>query len=124
MASLESAYENVSKLVEDFKNNEQYYITPKYSEAQVRKDYLDKFFIALGWDVNHDEQKDPYRQEVKVEKAVAVESASKRADYAFYLSPNFREPVFYVEAKKPAHDLLNPYYYFQAIRYGWNAKHL
>ena len=122
MASLESAYEQVAKLVEDFKNNEHFYTSSKYSEAQVRKDYIDKFFIALGWDVNHDEQKDPYRQEVKVERAVAVEAASKRADYAFYLSPNFKETVFYVEAKKPAHNLLNPYYYFQAVRYGWNAN--
>ena len=52
----------------------------------MRIDFIDKFFIALGWDVNHDEQKNPYEQEVKVERKVTVSAAQKRADYAFFLS--------------------------------------
>ncbi len=31
-------------------------------------DFIDKFLIALGWDVNHDLQTNPYAQEVKVER--------------------------------------------------------
>ncbi len=122
MATLKSAFEKVKGLVSDFKANELYYLSSEYSEPQVRLDYINKFFEALGWDVRHKIQKNPYEQEVKVEKGVKVGRAQKRADYAFYLAPNFRDPVFFVEAKKPARSLSNPDDYFQAIRYGWNAN--
>ena len=56
--------------------------------------------MALGWDVNHDTQKNPYEQEVKVERKEHGIS-QRRADYAFYLAPNFRDVKFYIEAKKP-----------------------
>ena len=45
----------------------------------------------------------------------------KRADYAFYLGPDFKNPCFFVEAKKPSVDIANKNSYFQAIRYGWNG---
>ena len=51
--------------------------------------FIDKFFIALGWDVNHDEQTNPYEQEVKVEPPVSA-GGQRRADYAFHLAPNYR----------------------------------
>jgi len=121
MASLEKAYYTIEKLVNDFKTNERHYLAQEYSESQARLDFIDKFLTALGWDVNHTEQKNPYEQEVKVEKNVSVGALQKRADYAFYLNPNFRDPKFYVEAKKPSRSLENSIDYFQAIRYGWNA---
>lgn len=121
--SFESAFEQVKQLVEDFKTHEKQYLSPEYSEAQVRKDFIDKFFIALGWDVNHDIQKNPYEQEVKVEKNVKVGTAQKKADYSFSLSPNFTDSKFYVEAKKPSKSLKKADDYFQAVRYGWNSQH-
>jgi len=120
--SLESAYNSIEKLVNDFKANERHYLGPDYSESQARLDFIDKLFIALGWDVNHEHQKNPYEQEVKVERRVKDKETQKRADYAFFLTPNYRDPKFYVEAKKPSRSLDNPYDYFQAIRYGWNAQ--
>ena len=122
MSSFNSAFKTVSELVDDFKANQKIILTPNYSEADVRNDYLNKFFIALGWDVRHEHQKNPYEQEVRVEKPVHVAKAQKRADYTFYLTPNFRDVKFFVEAKKPYHDLENKDYFFQAIRYGWNAN--
>ena len=120
--TFEAAFEQIKKLVEDFKANEKYYLSKDYQEAEVRKDYIDKFFIALGWDVHHDKQKNPYEQEVKVEKGVLVKGAQKRADYSFSLAPNYRETKFLVEAKKPARDLKNADDYFQTIRYGWHKQ--
>jgi hypothetical protein len=121
MASLETAYFSIAKLVKNFKENSSHYLSKNYSEIDVRRDFLDRFFIALGWDVTHEKQKNPYEQEVKVEKGVSVGKAQKRADYAFHLAPNFRDPVFYVEAKKPSKSLANADDYFQSVRYGWNA---
>ncbi|MBS4034046.1 MAG: N-6 DNA methylase [Ignavibacterium sp.] len=116
------AFRQISSLVNDFKENEKHYLNPSYSEADVRNDFINKFFIALGWDVRHEIQKNPYEQEVRVEKAVTVAKAQKRADYTFYLAPNFRDVKFFVEAKKPSHDLENKDYFFQTVRYGWNAN--
>jgi len=48
--------------------------------------------------------------------------SQRRADYAFFLAPNFRDPKFFVEAKKPARNLSNEDDYYQTIRYGWNAN--
>ena len=45
----------------------------------------------------------------------------KRADYAFYLDPDFTNPRFFVEAKKPSVEIANKDSYFQATRYGWNG---
>ncbi len=122
MTKYESAFAEVSILVQDFKENESKYLSPSYSEVEVRKDFIDKFFHALGWDVYHNEQKNPYEQELKIEKGVSIERAQKRADYAFYIAPNFRDVKFYLEAKKPSRNLLNADNYFQSCRYGWNSQ--
>ena len=118
MISFEESFELVGQLIKDFKANEKAYLSSGYSEADVRQDFINKFFIALGWDVTHNFQKNPHEQEVKIEEKVIT----KRADYAFYIAPNFRDVVFFVEAKKPSHNLKNPDYYHQVSRYGWNAS--
>jgi hypothetical protein len=122
LSSFEQAFVTITNLVKDFKASEKHYLSQNYSEADVRNDFINKFFIALGWDVTHEVQKNPYKQEVRVEKPVHIAKAQKRADYSFSLAPDFRIVKFFVEAKKPAHDLSNKDYYFQTSRYGWNAN--
>ena len=119
--TFEQAFERVKQLSSIFQRNERQYLSASYSEAQARLDFIDKFWIALGWDVNHEHQTNPYEQEVKVERGVNVSVARKRSDYAF-LAPNFRDVLFYVEAKKPRAEVDTPDNYFQTIRYGWNSQ--
>lgn len=124
MSAFEKAYLLVKELVEKFESGKSHYMSPTYSEAEARQDFIDEFFIALGWDVRHNKQHDPYKQEVKIERSQKQhkENARKRADYAFFLAPNYKDVHFFVEAKKPSvlvHN--NPAHYFQAIKYGWNA---
>lgn len=114
------SFEKVRSLVADFQKHQKHYSSPAYTEADTRKDFIDKFWIALGWDVNHDRQKNPYEQEVKVERSGTGSERRRRADYAF-LAPNLRDVYFYVEAKKPSVVLENKEFYFQTIRYGWNS---
>ncbi|MFZ1082425.1 MAG: TaqI-like C-terminal specificity domain-containing protein [Candidatus Kryptoniota bacterium] len=118
---MEQAYESVKKLVEYFRAHERDYLSPTYQESQVRQDFIDKFFTALGWDVTHERQKNPHEYEVQIEKNVQG-STQQKADYAFFLAPNFRDPKFYVEAKKPARELKNPDFFYQTMRYGWNGN--
>jgi adenine-specific DNA-methyltransferase len=120
MPAFDDAFARVKELVADFKANEDFYLSPHYQEQEARHDFIDKFWIALGWDVNHETQKNPFEQEVKVERKEHGTS-QRRADYAFYVNPNFRDVKFYVEAKKPHGDIATPDNYFQAARYGWSS---
>ena len=118
----EATFEQVGGLAQDFEANKNYFLSSNYQEPEVRKDFIDKFFIALGWDVNHETQKNPFQQEVKVERGVTTGPSQRRADYAFYIAPNFRDPCLFAEAKKPFGDILTADNCFQTIRYGWNAN--
>ena len=120
--AFDAAFARVRELVADFRANEHYYLSPDYQEQETRRDFIDKFWIALGWDVNHDIQKNPYAQEVKVERSVNEGSSRKKADYSFSLAPNFLTVRFYVEAKRPSNDFASADNYHQAIRYGWFTK--
>jgi adenine-specific DNA-methyltransferase len=120
-ANFEVAFARVKQLAADFKANEKFYLSPVYQEAEARRDFIDKFLIALGWDVNHETQNNPYEQEVKVERKEHGVS-QRRADYAFYIAPQFRDVKFYLEAKKPFGDIATADNYFQTIRYGWGSK--
>lgn len=122
MSEFDNALKAVGILVKAFQRNESHYRSAKYSEAEARKDFIDKFWIALGWDVNHDQQTNPYEQEVKVERGVTTGGSQRRADYAFYLAPNFHDVRFFVEAKKPSGDIATIENYFQLIRYAWNSN--
>ncbi|MFN7943802.1 MAG: DNA methyltransferase [Blastocatellia bacterium] len=118
--NFDTAFKTVQRLVSEFHQHEPAFLASSYSEAEARKDFIDKFWIALGWDVNHEEQVDPYRQEVKVERSVNDNSSRRRADYAI-LADNFADVMFFIEAKKPSRGIDNLDDYFQTIRYGWNG---
>jgi type I restriction-modification system DNA methylase subunit len=120
-ATLDEAFDVVRDLAESFETHHAAYGSAGYSEAQARQDFIDKFLTALGWDVAHNYQKNPFEQEVHVERNVDVGLSQKRADYAFFVTPNFRDVRFYVEAKKPSATLETSNNYFQVIRYGWNS---
>jgi adenine-specific DNA-methyltransferase len=115
------AFAKVKELVAVFRANESFYLSPAYQEQEARRDFIDKFWLALGWDVNHETQKNPFEQEVKVERR-EYGFSQRRSDYAFYLAPNFRDVKFYVEAKKPHGDIATADNYFQTIRYGWSSS--
>jgi len=123
-AAPDSAAARIRELVETFAAHEKTYKATAYQEAEVRKDFIDPFFTALGWYVLHQTQRNPHEQEVKVERGQhqVGGTAQRKADYAFYFQPNFRDPRFYVEAKKPSVELATADSYFQTIRYGWNAN--
>ena len=122
---LEHCHAKICQLVEKFEANKKHYLSGEYLEAEVRKDFIDPFFKHLGWDVDHKHQHDVYRQDVKIEHGQRRhgESGKKFADYAFFREDNFKDPVFYVEAKRPVCNLEdNKEYYLQTHKYGWNTR--
>lgn len=117
----DTAHAAVIDLVNAFNSDLVNYLRPEYNESAVRMDFVDKFFVALGWDVNHEHQRNVYAQEVKVEKVVNVAERVKKADYSFSLAPDFQKVHFFVEAKKPSIPLETPANCFQILRYGYSS---
>src|SRR3989338_9245329 len=78
----------------------------RYSEEETKKDFIQPFFKALGWNVADS-------NEVTAEESISGD----RVDYGFYLNNRIK---FYVEAKKLSVDIHNPDYAQQAIKYSWN----
>ncbi|MBL0309095.1 MAG: N-6 DNA methylase [Bacteroidetes bacterium] len=115
--TFEEAYTKVKVLAENFQLHSNRFLRPDYKEHEVREDFINPFFEALGWDVSHKHQRDPFRQEVKGEKT----EKEGRVDYSFFKAPDFKNPVFFVEAKKPSVDIKNELHYLQTIKYAWNA---
>ena len=73
----------VRQLVERFDRTVPLYRSGKYNEAQLRQEFINPFFKALGWDVyNHQGYAEAYK-EVIHEDSLEVEGVSKAPDYAF-----------------------------------------
>ena len=115
-----TAPENIRKLVQTFEQNLSEYHTHK-NETELRRQFLDPFFEALGWDVSNTKGYDERRKEVAHELSVEIDGQQKKADYAFRTGTDKFD--FLVEAKKPSVKIeSNPEPAFQVKRYGWSAK--
>ena len=59
-SNFEVAFGVVQLLGKDFEANKAHFLSPSYQESEVRKDFIDKFLIAFGWDVNHERLNKPF----------------------------------------------------------------
>lgn len=121
MITKEAALKKISDLVERFEEQFTSYKKADYNETLTRRDFIDPFFKALGWDIDNEEGYAQSYREVIHEDKVKVGRATKAPDYSFRLSGGKR--LFFVEAKKPSvsiKDEIQPAY--QVRRYGWSAK--
>ena len=90
------------------------------NETQVRREFIDPFFKALGWDIANEQGAADAYKDVIHEDAIKVGGATKAPDYFFRIGGTRK---FFVEAKKPSIDLLNePSAAYQLRRYAWSAK--
>ena len=120
MYSKEEVYKKVEELVIKFRNNKDQYTNKNYNETETRRDFLDPFFEAFGWDVSNRAGKSQTYRDVIHEDKVKVGKETKAPDYAFRIGGN---RVFFVEAKKPGVNLKEDSLpAFQLRRYGWSAK--
>ena len=120
MYSKEEVYKKIEELVIKFRNNKDQYTNKNYNETETRRDFLDPFFEAFGWDVSNRAGKSQTYRDVIHEDKVKVGKETKAPDYAFRIGGN---RVFFVEAKKPGVNLKEDSLpAFQLRRYGWSAK--
>ncbi|MDD5140080.1 MAG: Eco57I restriction-modification methylase domain-containing protein [Verrucomicrobiales bacterium] len=115
-ATFELFEKELNRLVESFGKRLAELKQPGYAEAQLRDDFLNPFFRALGWDMENRAGLIQKEREVEIESATQIGGGRKRADYFFRTDKRDR---FVCEAKKPAEEL-SARYAFQTKRYAWN----
>ena len=114
------APDKVLELVDRFQFNLADYKSGKYNETQVRREFIDPLFKALGWDVDNEQGYAEAYKDVVHEDAIKVRGTTKAPDYSFRVG-GIRK--FFLEAKKPSvniRDDVHPAY--QLRRYAWSSK--
>lgn len=115
-----AAPKEVIELIERFTQHLDDYRNGRYTETQLRRDYLDPFFRALGWDIDNSQGLAEAYRDVIHEDAVKIGGYTKAPDYSFRVG-GIRK--FFVEAKKPSVDIKSDFApAFQLRRYAWSAK--
>ncbi|MGL4670609.1 MAG: Eco57I restriction-modification methylase domain-containing protein [Methanobacteriaceae archaeon] len=115
-----TAPKEIIELVNKFERNIEAYKNSSYNEEQVKQEFINPFFEALGWDVNNKSGAAPQYKDVIFEDSIKVGSGTKAPDYCFTLAGR---RIFFVEAKKPFINIesdIKPSY--QLRRYAWSAK--
>lgn len=111
---------SVAKLVDRFDQHADAYRAGKYNETQIRREFIDPLFKALGWDVDNSQGYAEAYKDVIHEDAIKIGGATKAPDYCFRIGGTRK---FFVEAKKPSVDIKgDPGPAYQLRRYAWSAK--
>ena len=117
---MKDGLKQISSLVDRFERNIEAYRSPAYNETQLRREFIDPFFEALGWDVTNKAGYAEQYKDVIHEDAIKVAGATKAPDYCFRIGGARK---FFLETKKPSVDIkeqTSPAY--QLRRYAWSAK--
>ena len=111
---------SVIDLVKKFERNLHSYKSGIYNETQVRVEFINPFFEALGWDVYNKSGCSEQYKDVIHEFSLKTQEYSNAPDYLFKVGTMKK---FFVEAKKPIiyiKEDIHPAY--QLRRYAWSAK--
>ncbi|MDA1050726.1 MAG: N-6 DNA methylase [Planctomycetota bacterium] len=114
------APKEILDLVNRFREQYDSYRLPSYGETELRREFIDPFFKALGWDIDNEQGNAEAYKDVVHEDSIKIGVSTKAPDYSFRIG-GVRK--FFVEAKKPSVNIgqdISPA--FQLRRYGWSAK--
>ncbi len=107
--------------IETFSRNLDSYLDPAYKETQLRREFLDPLFEALGWDVDNKKGRAEAYKDVVHEDSLKLSGVGASApDYSFRIGGTRK---FFVEAKKPSVKIKDdPGPAAQLRRYSYSAK--
>jgi len=97
--SYAEARTQIEQLVERFARNLEAYKRPEYKETQVRVEFINPLFEALGWDVGNTQGHAEQYKDVVHEDALQLGRATGAPDYCFRIGGTRK---FFLEAKKPS----------------------
>ncbi|MFP5262404.1 MAG: Eco57I restriction-modification methylase domain-containing protein [Blastocatellia bacterium] len=112
--------QDVLRLIERFDRHRDDYKCRRYDETRIRREFIEPFFEALGWDIGNKFGHAEAHKDVIHEGAIKPGGAIKAPDYCFRAG-GVRK--FFLEAKKPSINLKDdPTPAFRLRRYAWSAK--
>lgn len=112
----EKGLEIIKERVEDFEKNKALIMKKGYGETNIRSNYIDIMFEALGWNIRNKYEVD--REFSQKDKS--KEANTKKVDYAFKLNGKLK---FFIEAKEASVDLEhNKDAIYQAKRYAYSSN--
>lgn len=115
-----AAPKEIVELVERFESNREAYKSGHYNETQVRREFVDPLFKALGWDIDNEQGFAEAYKDVIHEDAIKVGGTTRAPDYSFRIGGQRK---FFLETKKPSVDIKEDIHpAFQLRRYAWTAK--
>jgi len=112
--------EIIEKLVERFERDIDSLKSATYNETELRADFVNPFWKALGWDMTNEKGYAMQYRDVKQEYPLKTGLTTEAPDYCFTIAG---KPKFFLETKKPSVDVkhaIHPAY--QLRRYGWSGK--
>jgi hypothetical protein len=110
----------ICDLVDRFAEHADAYRSGAYNETQLRREFVDPMFKALGWDMDNLSGYAEAYKDVIHEDAIKIGGATKAPDYCFRIGGTRK---FFLEAKKPSVDInRDAPPAFQLRRYAWSAK--
>ena len=92
-----SDIDSIKSLVNRFSEQYDSYMSSGYNETQARREFIDPFFTALGWDVVNEGGVAEAFKDVIHEDSLRIDGSLKAPDYCFCISGKRQ---FFVEAKK------------------------
>ena len=112
--------ERLKQLVDTFSRNIDSYKSGNMNETQLRREFIDPFFISLGWDVeNRKGYADAYKDVIH-EYSLKTKDVREAPDYCFRIGGTRK---FFLEAKKPSVNVKEDIHpAFQVRSYAWSAK--
>ncbi|MBR6198809.1 MAG: Eco57I restriction-modification methylase domain-containing protein [Spirochaetales bacterium] len=118
--SMQKRKEIISRLVEQFREGEKFYMSKDFVESECRSKFIDPLLECLGWDVKNEKGARHDKQEVITEDRVVINGTVKHPDYTLCYGG---ERKIYIEAKQPSIDLKNdPSPALQVRRYAYTSK--
>ena len=107
-------------LCDTFSEHKEYYTSRQYNETELRREFLDPFWKALGWDIDNTSGMPASSKDVIHEDSIKVDKSIRAPDYCFRIMGRRK---FFVEAKRPSVNIeksVAPA--FQVRRYAWSAN--
>ena len=112
--------ENIKERVEVFARNIDSYKKGSMNETQLRREFIDPFFMELGWDIENKKGYADAYKDVIHEYSLKTKDVREAPDYCFRIGGTRK---FFVETKRPSVNVkydIHPA--FQLRSYAWSAK--
>ncbi len=117
---MSAAPENIKQRVEVFARNIDAYKSGSMNETQLRREFIDPFFLELGWDVENKKGYADAYKDVIHEYSLKTKDVREAPDYCFRIGGTRK---FFVETKKPSVNVKEDIHpAFQLRSYAWSAK--